>query len=81
MSVFPIVMEVPVTIRSFVRGGMGGYGHSTTEVHRLTKRHVDSDETACGMRLRGEISVKEGKPKKADIAKYGACKKCWPEAP
>ena len=70
----------PVTIRGYTPGGKGGWGHSSTPIHRLALRLAGYDQSACGEHFRGRISVKDGRPKPKDVEKYGVCKKCWPDA-
>ena len=77
-----IQIDEPVSIRGYISGGMGGWGSSTTPLHRLVRRRSDADVAACGATFRGKISVKpagrDGRPPKAQAEKYGLCEKCWP---
>ena len=78
-----IVIDEPTTIRGYIKGGMGGWGYSSTPLHRLTRRTSTHDEAVCGSQFRGQIDVKpagrDGRPRKSQIDKYGLCKTCWPE--
>lgn len=75
-----IKIDTPASIRGYHSGGKGGYGYQSTPLHRLVERTRTSDVTACRVSMGGmKIAVTEGAPKPALVAKYGACKTCWPE--
>jgi hypothetical protein len=82
MSIEPIVITEPVTIRHHSPGGKGGFGYSSSPLHRLVERRSMGDLTACGVFINGSsrITVTSGKPKPAAIAKHGLCHKCWAES-
>lgn len=76
-----ILIDAPATIRGFSPGGKGGFGYSSTTLHRLVERRRDADVAACGMTFTGsKIAVTDGAPKPAAAKRYGTCTKCWPEA-
>ena len=75
-----IIIDIPVTIRGYTPGGKGGYGYSSTPLHRLVRRTARHDVAACGFQFTtGKINVTEGAPKPKAVEKYGVCPKCWPD--
>lgn len=80
MSDISIPITEPVTIRGYRIGGIGGSAASSTELHRLVLRTRLADVPACNTSFGSmKTSIQFGRPKKAAAAKYGVCRKCWPE--
>lgn len=80
-----IEITEPVQIRWYTPGGKGGYGYSTTPIHRLVLRTAKADHAACGA-TRGSHSkdvVKNGNPYTAGRRGLPLaaeiCQKCWPQ--
>jgi len=75
----PIVITEPVSIRSYVSGGKGGFGYSSSQWHRLVERRVDGDRTACGFLIRSQqIAIRSGSPTQKMLEQHGKCARCWP---
>jgi hypothetical protein len=78
VSIADIDITEPVGIRGYFPGGRGGYGYSSTPVHRLVKRTSRDDVAACGTRFTNQsIVVTNGVPTARQAAKHGLCPKCW----